>query len=350
MTRFLFVIPLVLMASSASAQQQAGPGRLRARRLAVLPGADAGRRSDRAGLPEAEPRQDQQGLPADAGEPRAVGSVRSSQMEGGAKRKPSARIWTSSFARRFSPGTPWDDVLFLHRPEFAQGSTPPENGGTGRPCHVSIATEFAAKRKLPEDPNGGRNHGIDRRDHHDRLHPADCRQARARRRCGSSCIIGLALMLWAFWWDDWHPLFKRETEVTPSALVARQRQPHPASRLTSQFAVRSSRASSPAGPTSCTPSGMPPSPVSSGSDTAGSPVSVHSEQNSGISGGRRRSARPRSSPASGSRHIRSNIVGDAGRIAARRVAGRQIAYRADVASFRHEVAQLPGSAHRRRAR
>ncbi|MCW5703742.1 MAG: hypothetical protein R3D82_18170 [Xanthobacteraceae bacterium] len=27
-----------------------------------------------------------------------------------------------------------------------------------------------------------------------------------------ACLIGLALMLWAFWWDDWHPLFKREKE------------------------------------------------------------------------------------------------------------------------------------------
>ena len=25
-----------------------------------------------------------------------------------------------------------------------------------------------------------------------------------------ACLVGLALMLWAFWWDDWHPLFKRE--------------------------------------------------------------------------------------------------------------------------------------------
>ncbi|MFH1345279.1 MAG: hypothetical protein ABIL01_29350 [Pseudomonadota bacterium] len=23
-------------------------------------------------------------------------------------------------------------------------------------------------------------------------------------------VIGLALMLWAFWWDDWRPVFKRE--------------------------------------------------------------------------------------------------------------------------------------------
>jgi len=23
-------------------------------------------------------------------------------------------------------------------------------------------------------------------------------------------LIGLALMLWGFWWDDWQPLFKRE--------------------------------------------------------------------------------------------------------------------------------------------
>ncbi len=23
------------------------------------------------------------------------------------------------------------------------------------------------------------------------------------------CLIGLALMLWAFWGDDWKPLFKR---------------------------------------------------------------------------------------------------------------------------------------------
>lgn len=23
-------------------------------------------------------------------------------------------------------------------------------------------------------------------------------------------LIGLALMVWGFWWDDWHPLFKRE--------------------------------------------------------------------------------------------------------------------------------------------
>lgn len=23
-------------------------------------------------------------------------------------------------------------------------------------------------------------------------------------------LIGLALMLWAFWWDDWRPVFKRE--------------------------------------------------------------------------------------------------------------------------------------------
>ncbi len=25
-----------------------------------------------------------------------------------------------------------------------------------------------------------------------------------------ACLIGLALMLWAFWWDDWHPVFKPE--------------------------------------------------------------------------------------------------------------------------------------------
>lgn len=23
-------------------------------------------------------------------------------------------------------------------------------------------------------------------------------------------LIGLALMLWAFWWDDWHPLIERQ--------------------------------------------------------------------------------------------------------------------------------------------
>jgi hypothetical protein len=24
------------------------------------------------------------------------------------------------------------------------------------------------------------------------------------------CLIGLALMLWAFWWDDWLPVIKPE--------------------------------------------------------------------------------------------------------------------------------------------
>ena len=33
--------------------------------------------------------------------------------------------------------------------------------------------------------------------------------AKLRRRFGS-CVIGLALMLWAFWGDDWKPLLKRE--------------------------------------------------------------------------------------------------------------------------------------------
>lgn len=26
------------------------------------------------------------------------------------------------------------------------------------------------------------------------------------------CLIGLALMLWGFWGDDWKPIFKRPTE------------------------------------------------------------------------------------------------------------------------------------------
>jgi hypothetical protein len=25
-----------------------------------------------------------------------------------------------------------------------------------------------------------------------------------------ACLIGLALMLWAFWWDDWLPVLKHE--------------------------------------------------------------------------------------------------------------------------------------------
>ena len=49
-----------------------GTGRLLAGRFAILPGADAGWRPGHSGLPEAEPREDQQGLPADAGQPRAV--------------------------------------------------------------------------------------------------------------------------------------------------------------------------------------------------------------------------------------------------------------------------------------
>src|ERR1019366_10703086 len=50
----------------------------------------------------------------------------------------------------------------------------------------------------------------------------------------------------------------------------------------SQFAVRNSRASSPKAPTSCTPIGMPPSPFSNGSDTAGNPASVHNVLNAGL--------------------------------------------------------------------
>ncbi|MEP7030423.1 MAG: hypothetical protein ABI830_05770 [Pseudolabrys sp.] len=25
-----------------------------------------------------------------------------------------------------------------------------------------------------------------------------------------ACLAGLALMLWAFWWDDWLPVLKRD--------------------------------------------------------------------------------------------------------------------------------------------
>jgi hypothetical protein len=27
-----------------------------------------------------------------------------------------------------------------------------------------------------------------------------------------ACLIGLALMLWAFWGDDWEPITKRDTK------------------------------------------------------------------------------------------------------------------------------------------
>src|SRR4029079_14050116 len=51
---------------------EGGTGRLLAGRPAILPGADTGRPPDHSGLPEAEPCAHQQGLPADAGQPRAV--------------------------------------------------------------------------------------------------------------------------------------------------------------------------------------------------------------------------------------------------------------------------------------
>ena len=50
----------------------------------------------------------------------------------------------------------------------------------------------------------------------------------------------------------------------------------------SQRAVRSSRASSPFSPTSCTPIGMPEAPVSKGKVTAGTPQSVQVVQNTGL--------------------------------------------------------------------
>ena len=49
----------------------------------------------------------------------------------------------------------------------------------------------------------------------------------------------------------------------------------------SAVAVRNKRASRPGPPTSCTPSGSPLSPASSGSDKAGSPVNVHKVQKAG---------------------------------------------------------------------
>ncbi len=52
-------------------------------------------------------------------------------------------------------------------------------------------------------------------------------------------------------------------------------------RAVSQRAVRSRRASSPRGPTNCTPSGRPSAPCSSGSVIAGSQHRVHSVQNAG---------------------------------------------------------------------
>ncbi len=49
----------------------------------------------------------------------------------------------------------------------------------------------------------------------------------------------------------------------------------------SAVAVRRRRPSRPRGPTSCAPSGRPPSPANSGNDTAGKPLNVHKVQNAG---------------------------------------------------------------------
>ena len=139
---------------------------------------------------------------------------------------------------------------------------------------IGTATISAAGER-----DGRRSNGADRRNHHDRLHSFDCRQTRCN--AAMDCVFtGLALMLWGFWGDDWEPLFERKEKQ--SRCRAGRSSPRSMLKSIDQPIGRAQQACVVARwPTNCTPIGRPPSPFSTGSDIAGSPVSVHSVQNTG---------------------------------------------------------------------